>query len=85
MSSSAAAPAIRPVVTVILPLGRYTYMDSPDPLHDLDGVRCLSLPDDEQKIIWIDPSVTAEDRPRVYVEALQFLWIRQAQMVPVVC
>ena len=70
-------------LTVQLPAGRFTIMDSPDPLYNDECERVMSLPDEAQRVIWIDPDVRPEDRPQLHLDVVSYLWIRQLNQIPV--
>lgn len=61
---------------------QYLIVDSPDPLHDLDGERCQALPDHDQSTIWIDPDVAARHRFQVILLAVSRAWQDRMRMAP---
>jgi hypothetical protein len=40
----------------------YRPITSPDPLIDAKGDRCMVLPDDGQRVLWVDPEVKPDER-----------------------
>jgi hypothetical protein len=71
-------------VTVRLPSGVYEFRDSPDPLTDANGESCDTLPDDQDKIIWVSPTVRPQDRLQLFLDVASEMRTRQDRMVPVV-
>lgn len=46
----------------------------PEPVRGADGLHYRSLVDFEQRVIWIDPSIAADDLPRVCACAISLAW-----------
>src|SRR6476469_2926751 len=63
-------------ISARLPAGRYTIVDSPDPLTDADGDRCEVLPDDQDLVIWCDPELTPDRKLQAVLDAVSYLWVR---------
>jgi hypothetical protein len=63
---------------------QWVILDSPEPLRDTDGDPCMALPDPEQFVVWIDPSVTPDERPQLLLDVTSRLWEYQLRSAPLV-